>query len=41
MNDRLDKEVEVLRSENTYLKNLIILANKNYENIERKLVDSE
>jgi hypothetical protein len=30
MNDRLDKEVEILRSENVYLKNLIILANKNY-----------
>lgn len=39
--DRLSKQVEVLRSENTYLKDLIILANKNYENIEKKLVDSE
>lgn len=39
--DRLNKEVEVLRSENAYLKDLIILANKNYENIEKKLSDSE
>lgn len=39
--DRLGKEVEVLRSENAYLKDLIILANKNYENLEKKLGDSE
>lgn len=39
--DRLGKEVEVLRSENAYLKDLIILANKNYENLEKKLSDSE
>ena len=33
--------MEILRSENTYLKDLIILANKNYESIEKKLLEAE
>lgn len=38
---KISKQLELIQSENMYLKELILVANKNYENLENKYLESE